>query len=146
MWTSVSSAKSSCSRWVLLQWMQKHHISFSIQSKLLLYMAFFIFIALCFNKINHRIYVELESNKLWVSLQEMTYPLEATLSKLMSEKSSSDASWINLNTIKLYSFMSSLLCMPFPIYECTWQCVTNPKLALDWSDNQRIVPNHVFYY
>lgn len=53
---------------------------FLLKSKLLLYMAFFIFLALCFNKINHRIYVELESNKLWVSLQEMTYPLEATLS------------------------------------------------------------------
>lgn len=58
----------------------------------------------------------------------------------------SDSSCINLNIIKLYSSLSLLPCT-FPIYECTLAMhnKSGPSLALDWPDNQRVMPNHVSY-
>lgn len=45
----------------------------------------------------------------------------------------SDSSCINLNMIKLYSSLSLLPCT-FPIYECTWQCITNQAPHQLWID------------
>lgn len=80
--SNIDLFKASASRWV-----ERHHHCFSVKSKLLLYTVFMVF-SLRFNKIKMiwRIYVELESNKRWVSPQQTPYSLEASLSGGAKEK------------------------------------------------------------
>ena len=78
--TSASSAKSTCSRQVLLQCVGRQHINFPISIKALPEYSIYDFCPI-FNKMKviWRLYVKLESNKLWVCLQQMTYSLAASL-------------------------------------------------------------------
>lgn len=74
--SNIDLFKASASRQV-----ERHHHCFSVKSKLLLYAIFMVF-SLRVNKIKMiwRTYVELESNKHWVSPRQMPYSLEASLS------------------------------------------------------------------